>query len=185
MMFKKQVAFVAFCLILGASVHSLISGEAASASMRSRSGVVGSYLLTVTAPGFPPFQELLTLHRGGTVSETNTTLHPNSANPFLNFNGSDGYGAWRRGQGGTVVFRFVKLVFDGDTNQHAGYLTVDATALIRGDHFANVESDVNILLGPDLDNPFEVIPLGPTDAVGTRISVDSSAGDDDDSDSDD
>ena len=117
-------------------------------------------------------EELLTLHKGGTVSETNTTLHPNSANPFLNFNGSDGYGAWRRGPDGTVVLRFVKLLFDGDTNQLAGYLTVDATALIKGDQFTNVESDVNILLGPDLDNPFDVIPLGPTDAAGTRISVD-------------
>ena len=93
MMFKKQVAFVALCLILGAGIHSLMSDGAAAASMRSRRGVVGTYLLTVAAPGFPPFQELLALHEGGTVSETNTTLHANSANPFLNFNGSEGHGA--------------------------------------------------------------------------------------------
>ena len=59
-----------------------------------------------------------------------------------------------------------------DTNEHIGYLVVDATAHIAGDTFTNLESDVNILIGPDLFNPFDIIPLGPTEAVGTRISVD-------------
>ena len=132
----------------------------------------GTFALTVTAPGFPPFQELLTFHKGGTVSETNTGVNANSANPFFPFNGSNGYGAWDKGGQGTIVFKFVKILFDGDTNQHAGYLVVEATALIDGDEFANVESDVHIFIGPDLSNPFSVIPLGPTDAVGTRITVD-------------
>jgi len=133
--------------------------------------VVGTYILTVTAVGTPPFSELLTLHRGGTLSETNTTLHPNSANQFFPFNGSDGYGAWKRGPENTVVIKFVKMVFDGD-NAHIGYLVVEAIARIDGDEFTNLESDVNILIGPDLFNPFDVIPLGPTDAVGRRITVD-------------
>ncbi len=133
--------------------------------------VVGTYILTVTAEGTPPFTELLTLHKGGAISETNTTLHPNSANPFFAFNGSDGYGAWERGRENTVVFKFVKMVFDGVTNDHVGYLVVEATARIDGDEFTNLESDVNILLEPALSNPFSVIPLGSTDAVGRRITV--------------
>ncbi len=63
------------------------------------------------------------------------------------------------------------MVFDGATNDHVGYLVVEATARIEGDEFTNLESDVNILLGPDLSNPFSVIPLGSTDAVGRRITV--------------
>ena len=131
----------------------------------------GTYLVTVTAPGTPPFKELITLHAGGTLSETNTTLHPNSANPFFPFNGSDGYGIWSRGSNKTVELKVVKMVFDAD-NAHIGYLVVEATALIDGDEFTNLESDVNILIGPDLFNPFNVIPLGSTDAVGTRITLD-------------
>ena len=79
--------------------------------------------------------------------------------------------SWGRGRENTVVLKFVKMVFDGGTNDHVGYLVVEATARIEGDEFTNLESDVNILIGPDLSNPLSVIPLGPTDAVGRRITV--------------
>ncbi len=167
-MCNRRFMSVVFLAIVGVVLLVFSSGQAAPSSSR----VEGTFILTVTAKGAPPFQELLTLHMGGTLSETNTTLHPNSANPFFPFNGSDGYGAWERGPGGTVILKVVKMVFDGDTNQHVGYLVVDATALIVGDTFTNLESDVNILIGPDLFDPLEIIPLGPTDAVGRRITVD-------------
>ena len=167
-MCSKRFMSVVFLAIVGVVLLVFSSGQAAP----SLSRVEGTYILTVTAKGTPPFQEIITLHRGGTISETNTTLHPKSANEFFPFNGSDGYGAWQRGPAGTVTLKVVKMVFDGDTNQHFGYLVVDAIALIAGDTFTNLESDVNILIGPDLFNPFDIIPLGPTDAVGTRITVD-------------
>ncbi len=167
-MCNKRFMSVVFLAIVGVVVLIFSSGQAASSSSKPE----GTFVLTVTPMGAPPFQELLTFHKGGTISETNTTLHPNSANEFFPFNGSDEYGAWKRGPAGTVILKFVKMVFDGNTNEHIGYLVVDATALIAGDTFTNLESDVNILIGPDLFNPFDVIPLGPTDAVGTRITVD-------------
>ena len=167
-MCNKRFMSVVFLAIVGVVVLVFSSGQAAPAL----SSPEGTFILTVTAKGTPPFQELITLHKGGTISETNTTLHPNSANEFFPFNGSDGYGAWKRGPAGTVILKVVKMVFDGDTNQHVGYLVVDGIALIVGDTFTNLESDVNILIGPDLFNPFNVIPLGSTDAVGTRITVD-------------
>ncbi len=166
-MCNKRFMVVVFLALVGVMFLGFSPGQAASSSSRP----AGTFILTVTAKGTPPFQELLTLHKGGTISETNTTLHPNSANEFFPFNGSDGYGAWQRGPAGTVILKFVKMVFDGETNEHIGYLVVDATALIVGDTFTNLESDVNILIGPDLFNPFNIIPLGPTDAVGTRITV--------------
>ena len=167
-MCSKRFMSVVFLAIVGVVLLVFSSGQAAP----SLSSPEGTFILTVTAKGAPPFQEIITLHKGGTISETNTTLHPNSANEFFPFNGSDGYGAWKRGPGGTVILKVVKMVFDGDTNQHVGYLVVDGIALIVGDTFTNLESDVNILIGPDLFNPFNVIPLGSTDAVGTRITVD-------------
>ena len=167
-MCNKRFMVVVFLALVGVMFLVFSPGQAASLSSKPE----GTFILTVTAKGTPPFQELLTLHKGGTISETNTTLHPNSANEFFPFNGSDGYGAWNRGPAGTVILKVVKMVFDGDTNQHFGYLVVDAIALVAGGTFTNLESDVNILIGPDLFNPFEIIPLGPTDAVGTRITVD-------------
>ncbi len=167
---KQNLVSIVLILILGAGVYALIPDEAA-ATLSSSSRPEGTFVLTVTPPESPSFQELLTFHKGGTISETNTTLHPNSAREFFPFNGSDGYGAWKRGPGETVVLKFVKLVFDGETNDQIGYLVVEATASIDGDHYTNLESDVNILLGPDLFDPLEIIPLGPTDAVGTRITV--------------
>ena len=167
-MFNKKFLLVVFLLSVGMGVLTFTPSEA----QVPLSNPEGTFILTVTAAGTPPFKELLTLHRGGTISETNTTLHPNSANPpAFPFNGSDGYGTWERGPKKTVVIKFVKMVFDGGTNEHVGYLVVEATARIEGDDFTNLESDVNILIGPDLFNPLSVIPLGPTDAVGRRITV--------------
>ena len=167
-MFNKKSVFAVFLMSAGVSVMAFAPSHAAGPS----SNPVGTFVLTVSSAGAPTFKELLTLHPGGTISETNTTLHPNSANPFFNFNGSDGHGTWERGPAKTVVFKFVKIVFDGSTNEHVGYLVVDATARIDGNSFTNLVSDVNILLGPDLFNPVGLIPLGPTDAVGTRITLD-------------
>ena len=167
-MFNKKSVLVLFILGAGACVLAFVPSQ----SMDSSSNPVGTFVLTVTTAAAPPFREIITLHAGGTISETNSTLHPNSANPFFNFNGSEGYGTWERGPAKTVVLKVVKMVFDGDTNQHVGYLVVEAIARIDGDSFTNLESDVNILLGPDLFNPTGRIPLGPTDAVGTRITLD-------------
>ncbi len=153
--------------------RSLPTVETFRGTASSSSKPEGTFVITVTFPmGVPPFQELLTFHKGGTISETNTTLHPNSSSPFFSFNGSDGYGAWERGSDDTVVFKFVKLVFDGVTNEHFGYLVATRIALIENDQFTSLESDVNLLIGPDLFNPLGVIPFGSSDAVGTRITVD-------------
>ncbi len=167
-MFNKKSVFVVFLMTAGVGVLAF----APSPAMEPSSNPVGTYVLSVSSAAGPAFREVITLHAGGTISETNSTLHPNSANPFFNFNGSEGYGTWQRGPAKTVILKVIKMVFDGDTNQHVGYLVVEATALIDGDSFTNIVSDVNILLGPDLFNPVGLIPLGPTDAVGTRITLD-------------
>ncbi len=175
-MWNKRIMIVVFLALVGVVLLVFSSGQATSPLSGSDetlgNTVVGTFALTVTPPGLPSFQGLLTFHPGGTVSETDASLHPNSANPFFPFNGSDGYGAWELAYEDTVVFKFVKLVFDGETNEHIGYLVVDATALIAGDPYTGLESDANVLIGPDLFDPLEIIQLGPTDAVGTRITVD-------------
>lgn len=146
----------------------------------------GTWLVNVRFPeetGVPPFTELLVFHKGGTLSETNTTLHANSAAVPLNFNGSDGYGAWRNRRGGhgrhdddeggngrMVEFTLLKLVFDGTMNQHVGFLRVDGVALIAGDRIESVDSNTELILGPDPDDG-DVIGFGSADFEGRRISL--------------
>ena len=89
----------------------------------------GARQLTVAfpSPAMPPFTEIITLHRGGTLTESNTPLHSNGSNEFFPFNGSPGHGIWKRRWAGNVDFKFRKFVFDGFTNQHIAYLEVEGS----------------------------------------------------------
>ncbi len=153
----------------------------------------GAWLLDIefpTVPGAPPppppFVETLTLHALGTVSESNTLLNENSYNPALgqgcgftgpggalelNCNGSDGTGSWRRTGRNTVSFVVLKLVFDGATNAHVGYLRLTTNrAVVRGNTLTQAPEDslTEILIGTDIDTAIP-IPLGGAAASGGRI----------------
>ena len=133
---------------------------------------VGTWLITVEFPegGPPPFKEFLVFNAGGTLTETNTTLHANSAlNPAspLPLNGSMGSGAWKRIGKRTVKFTFIKLVFSA-SGVHEGYLRVSGKARINGNHWTG-EASTELLFGTDLDNPLNVIPFGTAPSSGKRI----------------
>ena len=137
--------------------------------------VTGTWLFDVVFPpetGVPGFKEIITFHTGGTLSESNTTLHANSANPFFNFNGSDGHGTWRYKRDRRVSFKLVKLVFDGVTNEHIGYLRVTSTVSMANGMLIQDAADslTELILGPDIETGI-VQPFGGADAVGRRISV--------------
>ena len=108
---------------------------------------IGTWQLSIEFPGdptIPPFAEFITIHRGGTLTETNTTLHANSANEFFPFNGSAGQGLWKRGRHGSVDFRFRKFVFDGFTNQITGLLQV--TGSFRAENGEWIDLGANTVL---------------------------------------
>ncbi len=133
---------------------------------------VGTWLVTVEFPegGPPPFKEFLVFNAGGTLTETNTTLHANSAlNPAspLPLNGSMGSGAWKRIGKSAVKFTFIKLVF-GAGGVHEGYLRVSGKARINGNYWTG-EASTELLFGTDLDNPLNVIPFGTAPSSGKRI----------------
>lgn len=152
---------------------------------------VGTWLLTVTFPpqgGLPPFQEFLTFHRDGVVTESNTSLHANSANPFFNANGSDGFGNWSKAPGGRVAWTIHKFVFcgpfganlvpgvaicDGRAGQHVGYLRVRAVSEFSGGVMTTqaAEGFVDMLIGTDPAAPDFVVPFGGADSVGNRLGV--------------
>ena len=146
---------------------------------------VGTWLITVSVPGgdgdlLPPpepFQQLVTFHKNGTVSETNNSLHANSEVPgeTLNFNGSDGQGVWDKGPKKTVRYRILKMVFDGFTDDFLGFLVMEGAAKIDGDVFTQSAQDASISLVFDSDpeNPDALwATYGGADAMGSRVALD-------------
>ncbi len=180
-------------LVLLATVA--LSAHAAGESDKTESALLGpsgAWLLRVefpTVPGAPPppppFQETITLHALGTVTESNTLLNENSYNPALgqgcgftgpggavelNCNGSDGTGTWRRTGLRTASFVVIKFVFDGETNQQVGFLRVRGKLNVRGDRVTQNSEDslTEFLIGTDIETAI-AIPFGGADAVGQRI----------------
>ncbi len=156
-------------LVLVAS--AFIGMSAANASFYHHKPV-GTWLVTVEFPegGPPPFKEFLVFNAGGTLTETNTTLHANSAlipATTLPLNGSMGSGAWKRIGKGKVKFTFIKLVFSA-SGVHEGYLRVSGKARINGNKWTG-EASTELLFGADLDHPDSVIQFGTAPSSGRRI----------------
>lgn len=153
---------------------------------------IGAWILNVEFPavdGAPPpppaFRETFTFHALGTMSESNTLLNENSYNPAfgqgcgftgpggsleLNCNGSEGAGSWRRTDRNTLDYVVVKLVYDGVTNAHVGFLRVRGTLHFRGNRISQdaAEGLTEILIGTDYETAI-AIPLGGANASGIRI----------------
>lgn len=135
---------------------------------------VGTWSVNVAFPeqsGIPPFTELLSLLPGGVVIETNTQLHPNSANQYLPFNGSPGHGAWARRVNCRVKIKVLKQVFD-PTHQFQGFVRISVLARIKGNTFTNdfKDSNVELIFGPDPNGPPAMV-FGGSTSVGTRITA--------------
>jgi hypothetical protein len=136
---------------------------------------VGTWSMNVTFPaesGIPPFTELLSLMPGGVVVETNSQLHPNSANQILPFNGSPGHGAWERRAPCRIKFKVLKQVFD-PTQHFLGFIRITVRARIDGDTISNefADSNVELVFGTDPDAPPSLI-FGGSSSVGKRVTAD-------------
>jgi hypothetical protein len=156
---------------------------AAQGQSASHPNPVGTWLLEVTflSGNPPPFKEMITLHSGGTVSETNATLNAASGSlpPPFNLIGSDGQGAWKRLPGGMIGVSLTKLVFcgpasvafcaPGQAGQQLGYLRLTLKANVDGNSLSVAAdgSSTELVLGPDPTAPG--IDFGPASATGFRL----------------
>ena len=158
-----------------------------------RCRISGTWLVNIEFPAIGlRFQELLTLHRGGTLTETNSGLHANSfpdpravpppfpAPPALN--GSDGHGAWQHLRNCRVQWSFLKIVFSGaDTpnpdgsvmpaGSPIGFLRVRTIAKITGDQYYLVPggTSTELLIGPDPNAPIAVQAFPDSIGIGYRL----------------
>jgi len=171
-------AVAALGLMMTTSQPAAAQGQSAS-----HPNPVGTWLLEVTflSGSPPPFKEMITLHSGGTVTETNATL--NAASGFLppafNLIGSDGQGAWQRLPAGMIGVSLTKLVFcgpaslafcnPGQEGQQLGYLRLTLKARVVGNKLtvAADDSRTELVLGPDPTAPG--IDFGPASSTGFRL----------------
>ena len=129
----------------------------------------GMWHLIIDFPDMPPFLEILVFHQGGTLTESNFSLHGNSANPFFPFNGSEGHGIWQLNDDGTTSFAFQKMVFDAEENNAPiGFLRVKGKARLDGGIWEDIESNTAIV-APD---GFVIIDFGAAEATGRKLTLD-------------
>ncbi len=128
---------------------------------------VGTWQLLVQFPDMPPFLEFITFHYGGTLTETNTSLHGNSANPFFPFNGNDGFGLWQDNGDGTISFAFKKMMFEAEQNEFIGFLRVKGSAIVEDGIWEDVESNTSIIT-PD---GFVIEDFGQALVTGARMDL--------------
>lgn len=170
-------AVAALGLLMAASQPAAAQGQSAA-----HPNPVGTWLLEVTflSGDPPPFKEMITLHSGGTVTETNATLSAASGflPPIFNLVGSDGQGAWERLPGGMVGVSLTKLVFcgpasafcaPGQEGQQFGYLRLNFKAKVAGNSLtvAATDSSTELVPGPDPNAPG--INFGPAASTGFRL----------------
>jgi hypothetical protein len=165
-------------LLMMTAQPSVAQGQSAS-----NPNPVGSWLLEVTflSGNPPPFKEMITLHAGGTVTETNATLNAASGflPPPLNLVGSDGQGSWQRLPGGMVGISVTKLAFCGPLavgfcagalpGQQLGYLRLQLKAKVSGNNLAVAADDSKTELVLGLDPTVPGLDFGPASATGFRL----------------
>jgi hypothetical protein len=153
----------------------------------------GAWLLDVAFDAGFAFQDLLTLHKNGTVTENNSILNAASGGnaPFY-FVGGDGQGTWDHAPGGKVSIQFHKMVFCGalpaaqppapapeipclkagrKQGEFFGFLRTRMTADVSGDKFDSPKgtSETVLILGADPLAP-PVANYGPSSATGERLA---------------
>ena len=190
---RKNVMIIRFATIL--LVLCLLIGPASADDDRghSRCRITGTWLVDVDFPAIPGlhFKQLLTLHKGGTLTETNSGLHANSfpgpvlpagAPPPPPLNGSDGHGSWKMLRGCRVQWSFLKMVYAGVdiplppphsilAKEHAGFLRVSGTARVMGDSYVVLPgtSTTVLLYGDDPNDPIVAVPFGESTGIGYRL----------------
>jgi len=122
---KLRHLFTSAGLIALLSIALLGSSTAAFADQNaSPREPEGSWLYTVTAPGFGSFQGIETYSAGGGYSEADQL----SFNPSLV--ATAGHGAWKNTGGGKFLLTYLNITFDGYTGVPTGTSRVRQAATI-------------------------------------------------------
>lgn len=166
--------FLAFVLILG-----LIGSWSGNAEALHRT-IVGSWFLDVTPqpvlPEFPepppPFVAIFNFGLAKTVTETDSSIHPNSMVllfPSLPpLSASDGYGTWKRMGRNRFKCTFIKILFD-DSGDQLGFFNTTLKIVVNRNGTLEGEGKSDFILGSDPDG--DVFFTGPVTFEGSRLRV--------------
>lgn len=146
-------------LLVGAGCLDWKSVHASTESKNSAS-IVGTWIVDVDlgVPGLPNIAGYLTLHQGGTLTETNVSIHNNAAayDPFVGGTGSDGHGYWKQIGPNRYSFEFQKLLYAGERTESMNLnLSTPILAIGQPIGYARVKGeltliDANTLEGEDI-----------------------------------
>jgi hypothetical protein len=132
-------------------------------------GPVGTWDVTITPDDVErqPFHGLSTYNFGGTLTTSNTTCNSIAPSPSGNFC-SEGYGVWRRVSWHRFVHTFY-LELHNQAGEHLGFVKVRGVFVMEGKNRITGHNEGFLLIGTDLEDPFDVIPLGLESLEGRRI----------------
>ena len=169
---------ITLSLLAFLSVFALWPADEARATFGN--SIQGSWEIKVIpqpTPDFPvpppPFISIFAFHFGGTLSETDTQVHPGARfENFLDFgplSGSDGLGVWKRKGFRAFGLTFVKMLFV--EGEHVGVIRVRGELALGKDRSSvDGRADSDIIVGSDLETG-EVVFTGPVLFDGRRLKV--------------
>ena len=176
-------AVIMLAIFVGAC--NTVTSAQAEQGQQAAHKAVGTWLVEIDfgPEGPPAFLELLTFHRGGTLSESNSSLNSNSStvpgSPTA-LNASDGQGTWRAQNSAAVDFTFYKMVYCSENtpmiipnaacspNQLLGFLRVKGAFDIDGDQAVQPDGQTGTqLLAPDMTTV--IMDFGAANAKAKRL----------------
>jgi len=112
----------------------------------------------------------------GTLSETDTSVHPNSLVDFFPpdvfppFTSSDGLGSWKRTGLNRFRCSFIKFLFD-ETGMHIGLLITTLDLVVRGDGRLEGEGESDFIRGADPDGEVLIERTVGNNACGVLVQA--------------
>ena len=127
--------------IASSVVLSLAAFMPSARAEADNQSMVGTWKVTVTLPGAPPFIDFIAFNQGGTLTAASSAFNAHtSENPHLPpplvVDTSDGYGVWKSAgdDSSQVVITFTRFLFAGAATSSALYGSPSGATLFPGQY---------------------------------------------------
>jgi hypothetical protein len=168
---KKRALFpLSIALLLLGFTAAVQADDDEDEGRGRRFDLVGAWDVTITPddPDRSPFHAFHIYNFGGTQTNSNVTCNGIAPSPSGLFCG-DGYGVWRRIGRHRFVQTFYLQVYDL-SGEHFAFIKTRGLLMMEGKNRMTGHNEAFILIGTDLANPLNMIPLG-TETIEARRVV--------------